>query len=217
MGIESGTRHLQRPIFSKVYLKISDAVERNGAPRYRRALVNGLSGQVVEVGPGNGLGLVHYSAPVTKVVAVEPDDLLRSHARLAAARAEVEVEVVDGHADALALPDESCDAAVVSLMMCSVPDPAHALQELRRVLRPGGELRFFEHVRSDVRWVAFAQTALTPITRALAGGCHFDRDLVGMVVAAGFELGAVDRFRFAHGKGTPAIPHVLGVATKPVS
>jgi len=115
----------------------------------RTALLAGLTGRVVEVGAGNGMNFSHYPLSVEEVVAVEPEPYLRAKAERAAATAPVTVHVRDGLADALPLESGSIDAAVLSLVLCSVPDQPRALAELRRVLKPGGELRFMEHVRAD--------------------------------------------------------------------
>ena len=127
------------------------------------------------------------------------------------------IEVVDGVAERLPVDDGSMDAAVASLVLCSVPDQAAALAELRRVLRPGGELRFFEHVVADTpglrRVQAIADRTLWP--RVLAG-CHTGRDTVAAIAAAGFAVEEVDRFRFPKGGlPGPAAPHALGRARRP--
>lgn len=109
---------------------------------HRRSLLAGLSGQVLELGAGNGLNFAHYPVEVTRVLAVEPEPHLRALAIDSAAKAAVPVEVVDGVADRLPAGESSIDAAVASLVLCSVPDQASALDEIRRVLRPGGQLRF---------------------------------------------------------------------------
>src|SRR6184192_3710117 len=112
-------------------------------------MLEGLAGRVLEVGAGNGLNFVHYPDTVTEVVAIEPEPFLRARAEEAANLTTVPIRVVDGVAGRLPVDDQSMDAAVASLVLCSVPDQAAALAELRRVIRPGGQLRFYEHVHSD--------------------------------------------------------------------
>jgi len=138
----------RHPIFARVIARISPAMDAQGAVEHRRALLSGLAGQVPEVGAGNGLNFAHYAPAETEMLAVEPEPYLRALAETAAQHVAIPIRVVDGTADALPSPDASMDAAVASLVLCSVPDQARALTELRRVLRPGGELRFFEHIRA---------------------------------------------------------------------
>jgi ubiquinone/menaquinone biosynthesis C-methylase UbiE len=125
----------------------------------------------------------------------------------------LDVQLLDGTADALPVDDASVDAAVVSQVLCSVTDQASALAELRRVLRPGGELRFYEHVLAPNEAGRRVQRALdaTVWPRAL-GNCHLSRDTAAAITAAGFELRELRRFRIGP---TPAAPHMLGVAVAP--
>jgi ubiquinone/menaquinone biosynthesis C-methylase UbiE len=140
------TTDIPRPRFARMYPKAAARADRRGASEHRRRLLQDLGGQVVEVGAGNGLNFAHYPPIVTEVIAIEPEPTLRALAQHAAAEAPVPVSVHDGTADTLPLADGEMDAAVASLVLCSVPDQARALAELHRVLRPGGELRFYEHV-----------------------------------------------------------------------
>jgi ubiquinone/menaquinone biosynthesis C-methylase UbiE len=122
--------------------------------------------------------------------------------------------VVDGIADELPSADESCDAAVTSLVMCSVPNPDAALSEIRRVLRPGGELRFYEHVRSNQPRMSRWQDRVNPLWRRIGGGCNANRDTLARIVAAGFEVTEVRRFGFSPNWTTRlTAPHILGTAT----
>jgi ubiquinone/menaquinone biosynthesis C-methylase UbiE len=205
-------RPVRHPIFARLYDRTSPSVERKGAAEHRDELLAGLAGRVLEVGAGNGLNFGHYPASVTEVVAVEPEPYLRGRADEAAARAPVAVTVVYGVADALPAPDGAFDAAVASLVLCSVPDQATALAELRRVLRPGGELRFYEHVVSErpraaamMRWLD-----ASGIWPRLAGGCHAARDTAAAIEQAGFVIERMRRFPFA--AGPVSVPHVIGVA-----
>lgn len=202
----------QNEKYARAYLRISAKTDGRGVGEHRRALVAGLSGVVCEVGAGPGLSFRHYPAAVTRVIAVEPEPTLRRHAVTAAAKAPVPVQVLGSLADALPVEDQSCDAVVTSLVLCTVPDLPAALAEVRRVLRPGGEYRFYEHVRSSRRLIAFAEDLITPLWARYDGGCHPNRDSVSAIRAAGFDIVDVDRFGFSPCWGTPRVAHVLGRA-----
>ncbi len=203
----------RHPIFARLYARLSGAAEAKGVAEHRAEMLSGLEGRVVEVGAGNGLNFAHYPSTVTEVIAVEPEPHLRKLARLAADEATVDVTVVDGTADSLPLEDGSCDAAVCSLVLCSVTDQAGALAEVRRVLRPGGELRFYEHVLADSRRFAMVQRAVDLVHPHVAGGCHVTRDTERAIAAADFEITSIRRFRFAPDLlSTQAAPKILGAA-----
>lgn len=179
---------VHHPLFARLWSLMSRHEPAN-VSRHRDELLAGLSGRVIEVGAGAGSNFAHYPATVEEVVAVEPEPYLRERARAAAAGAVVRVEVVDGVADRLPAEDASCDFAVACLVLCSVPDQADALAELRRVLRRGGELRFYEHVRSDRPVVALSQRAVDRVFwPRVFGGCHTARDTSAAIAAAGFEV-----------------------------
>ena len=179
---------VQHPIFARLW-SVMSRHEPAEIRRHRDELLAGLSGRVIELGAGAGSNFAHYPAAVTEVVAVEPEPYLREQARAAAARAGVRIEVVDGDADALPAEDGSFDAAVACLVLCTVPDQARALAELRRVLRRGSELRFYEHVRSERPALAFSQRAVDRVFWPRAfGGCHTARDTLSAIDAAGFEV-----------------------------
>ncbi len=128
---------LSHPVFARVYARLSVAMDRAGGAAHRHHLVAGLHGRVIEIGAGNGRNFAHYPPEVTEVLAVEPEPHLRAAAVLAARTAPVPVRVVDGVAEALPGGDGAFDAAVVALVLCTVPDQATALAEVARVLRPG--------------------------------------------------------------------------------
>jgi ubiquinone/menaquinone biosynthesis C-methylase UbiE len=210
---------MRHPIFARVYEKLSVQMDRAGAAEHRRALAAGLHGRVIEIGAGNGLMFAHYPPTVTEVLAVEPEPRLRATAQAAARSAPVPIYVVDALAEALPASDGEFDAAVTALVLCTVPDQQTALAEIRRVLRPGGELRFLEHVRAEQtgalrRAQKIADATVWPL---LLGGCRTSRDTVAAITAAGFTVGHLDRFAFPpNGPTGPASPHVLGAATLPV-
>ena len=203
------------PIFARVFDWVSTRAAPKEQGEHRRQLVAGLSGRVVEVGAGNGLNFMHYPATVSEVVAVEPEPYLRRRAQEAAAGAPVPVRVLDGVADALPLEAEAVDAGVVSLVLCSVPSQGGALAELWRVIRPGGELRFYEHVRAREARAARAQDAADSVWPRLNGGCHLNRDTVAAVEGAGFEVEVSRRVAVGPRPVAALAPHVLGTARRP--
>jgi ubiquinone/menaquinone biosynthesis C-methylase UbiE len=205
----------QHPFFARMYERISAEAEQRGTAEYRVRMLAGLTGRVIEVGAGNGLNFAHYPDTVTEVIAVEPENLLRALAEKAAERAPVPVRVVTGHADALPADNATIDAAVASLVLCSVPDMASALAEIRRVLRPDGELRFFEHVRTATPLLGLLQDAITPLWSRAAGGCHPNRDTTAAIRAAGFRIEQLDRFCYAPLRFIPPHAHILGCARTP--
>jgi SAM-dependent methyltransferase len=129
----------------------------------------------------------------------------------------VPITVIAGVADAIPLEDESADAAVASLVLCSVPDLDHALAELWRVLRHGGELRFYEHVvaRGQPKRLLLQIADRSGLWPAIAGGCHPARGTGAAIARAGFDIRRSDRIDFAASRLEPAIPHILGLAVKP--
>lgn len=205
----------RHPIFARLYPRIGHTAERRGAAEHRRLLLAGLEGRVIEIGAGHGLNFPYYPRTVTQVVAVEPEPHLRALARRAASSAPVSVEVQDGTAEALPADDGEFDAAVVSLVLCSVDDQSAALSEINRVLRPGGELRFYEHVISHRPAMARLQRlADATIYPHLAGGCHAARDTGAVICDAGFDVEREERIAFKPSQLAPTIPHILGSARR---
>lgn len=206
---------VHHPLFARMYDRIGSRAERRGQAEHRRRALAGLAGRVVEVGAGNGLNFAHYPAEVEEVVAVEPEPYLRDRAQEAAARVRVRVSVVGGVAERLPLEEGSMDAAVASLVLCSVRDQAAALAELRRVLRPGGELRFYEHVVAEhPPGSSLQRLADATIWPRVGGGCHLTRDTGAAIGAAGFEIESCERFTFAPIPILPGLPHIRGVARR---
>lgn len=209
---------VHHPVFARFYARMSVAADaKGGIAAHRAELLTGLSGRVVEIGAGNGLNFAHYPAAVSEVVALEPERSLRQLAVGAAMRAEVSVDVRPGTAEALPAEDAGFDAAVASLVLCTVRDVPKALAEIRRVLRPGGELRFFEHGLASERRLATVQRVLDrTVWPRLMGGCHTARDTLTAIRDAGFEFGAYRSLRVPEtGPRMPTSPCVLGVAYRP--
>ena len=207
------SRTHRHPIFARVYPWIGRAAERRGGAEHRRVLLAGLEGQVIEIGAGHGLNFPYYPQAVTQVLAVEPEPHLGELARHAADGVPVNVEVKEGTAEALPAEDGEFDAAVVSLVLCSVSDQQAALAEIKRVLRPGGELRFYEHVVSSRPALArLERLADATIYPPLAGGCHCARDTGAAIRQAGFRIERQERIAFKPSPLVPSIPHILGAA-----
>ncbi|MFE1287184.1 class I SAM-dependent methyltransferase [Streptomyces sp. NPDC058751] len=215
--VSAGAVH--HPVFARSYARFSVRAEtRMGIGGLRGRLLAGLSGRVIEIGAGNGLNFAHYPGTVSEVVAIEPERLLRRLAVEAALRCEVPVDVAPGAAEALPVKSEAYDAAVLSLVLCSVRDVPKALAEVRRVLRPGGTVRFFEHGRGGGRVMESVQRGLdATVWPRLCGGCHVARDPIAALREAGFELGPYQRLSLPEkGPRLPTSYCVLGTARRPL-
>ncbi|MFJ5548831.1 class I SAM-dependent methyltransferase [Streptomyces sp. NPDC093225] len=209
---------VHHPLFARAYARMSAQADAHaGVARIRAELLTGLSGRIIEIGAGNGRNFAHYPAAVAEVVAIEPERTLRRLAVRAALRAEVPVDVVPGVAEALPVKSEAFDGAVASLVLCSVRDLPRSLAEIHRVLRPGAELRFFEHgLAPGPNMASFQRLLDRTVWPRLCGGCHTSRDPVAAIEAAGFELLAQRSLRLPE-RG-PAFPDsycVLGSARRP--
>ena len=186
-----------------------------GFDRWRAQAVDGLSGRVVEVGFGSGLNVPHYPPEVDVVLAVEPALLARRLADRRVRVAPVRVEHVGLDGQDIPLDDASCDAALFTFTLCTVPDPTRALSEVRRVLRPGGAVHFLEHGLSPDPGVAKWQRRLEPVQRRVAVGCHLTRDTSALVQGAGFVMQRNEQ-RYVRGP-KPWCWLTVGVATKPAA
>jgi ubiquinone/menaquinone biosynthesis C-methylase UbiE len=204
---------VSHPLFARFAAFIASRegdVERD----YRRETLTGLRGRVLEIGSGSGPNFPYYPESVTELVSVEPEASLRAKAEEAARSAGRPIRVVDAVAERLPFEDSSFDAAVAVLVLCSVPDQAAALAELHRVVKPGGELRFYEHVVGSSRRLAALQRVLAPGLALVFGGCRADRDTGAAIEAAGFRMERCRRFLRRTLTEAPAAPRILGVARR---
>ena len=208
---------VRNPIFARVYAALAGSPLGKAMEKDRRRLLDGLTGRVVEVGAGSGSNFPFYPDGVTEVVAVEPEPYLRARAEAAAKSAPIPVTVHAATASSLPFPDGSFDAGVFCLVLCTVPSPSQALAEMLRVLKPGGELRFYEHVAAPPgRMLGRMQQAADTVWPRLFGGCHTHRDTVAAIRDAGFEIERVKDLSFTViGIPTPITPHAAGVARRP--
>ena len=160
----------------------------------RRQVCEGLAGDVIEIGFGAGLNVPSYPAAVTSVAAVEPSDVSwkLADARLRGTNVPISRSGRDGQL--LPFSDNSFDAALSTWTLCTIPDPAAALRELRRVLKPGGTLHFLEHGLAPDERVRRWQRRLEPVQKRIAGGCHFTRPIVDLLRSAGFTIKELDVF-----------------------
>jgi ubiquinone/menaquinone biosynthesis C-methylase UbiE len=179
--------------------------ERTVLPAHREYLTAGLSGRVLDLGAGTGAMFPYFaSRPDIELCAVEPDPAMRRQARSKAADLDLTVDIADARAEALPYDDDSFDAVVASFVFCTIPDPGAALGELARVLRPGGEFRFLEHVRAD-GVAGRLHDLFAPAWHTVAGGCHLNRE-TGDLFRTDDRFAIVEYRRLSDG----AIPMIRG-------
>jgi SAM-dependent methyltransferase len=184
-----------------------------GMAEWRAGVTEGLSGRVVEIGFGSGLNVAHYPSAVDVVLAVEPAQVARHLAQHRIAASSVPVEHVGLDSQSIPLDDASCDAALSTFTLCTVPDARAALSELRRVVRPGGAFHFLEHGLADDPHVTLWHRRLDPWQCRLFGGCHLTRDIPALISEAGFTIDRVEQ-RYTKGP-RPWSWFTTGVAINP--
>ncbi len=198
--------------FAAWYPTVMEQIERNGQAAMRHDQLATAAGRVLEIGAGSGLSVPHYPADLTELVLLEPNPAFRTRLHATLDRTNVAATVVDGDVHDLPFPDASFDTVTASLVFCSVDDPARALAEVHRVLRPGGRFLFHEHVRG-VRVRGVVQDLLTPLHRWLADGCRANRDFESALAASPLTVVAIDRGRMPTWIPT-LVPLVVGTAAR---
>lgn len=194
------------PWFAASYDLLTYLAERRALAKLRPLVVGGAAGRVLEIGVGTGASLPYYPRG-TEVVATDPDPFMLARARRRATKLGRSVELHRAAAESLPFPNASFDAVVSTLVLCTVADPARALAEVRRVLKPGGTFRFIEHVRAD-GLAGRVQDLITPLWRRIAAGCHPNRRTAASIEAAGFELLEGRR------RPLPLTPLIVGLARR---
>ncbi|PZF86147.1 SAM-dependent methyltransferase [Jiangella anatolica] len=214
---EAGARvrhRISNPVRGRLNAATLRAVDRYAhllVGERKRALFADLPEQIVEIGPGTGANLRYYR-PGTQLVAIEPNVHMHGPLRAAARRHGIELELRTATAERLALPDASADAVVSTLVLCTVPDPVAAVEEVWRVLRPGGRLLFLEHVRAGGGYGRLQRLTARP-WHWLFEGCDVRRDTEGTIRAAGFSSVDVQRYRM-RSAFLPINPQIVGTATR---
>jgi ubiquinone/menaquinone biosynthesis C-methylase UbiE len=193
------------------------SAEKTFMKKVRMEIAGGAAGRVLEVGAGTGANFPYYSDAASSISATEPDPFMARRARCRAERTGRQIDLREAPAEVLPFGDESFDTVVSTLVLCSVKDPGKALAEVRRVLRPGGELRFYEHVRYGHAFGALLQDIATPLWRWVGAGCHPNRDTERFIREAGFVIQEA-----VLTKPVPAVPpmaitrpHLKGIALRP--
>jgi SAM-dependent methyltransferase len=199
-------------IFALLYDPMLWLGELVGMERRRRTLLSAARGRVLEIGAGTGLNIAHYPDGIVELVLSEPDPAMRRRLERRVQRRSDDVRIVAAPAERLPLPDASVDTVVSTLVLCTVDDPERVLGEIARVLRPGGQVLFIEHVRANSRLLAACQDNLLGPWRRFAAGCHCNRRTIELMCAEGFTVDAHD----GRWRAMPAVvrPLVVGRATR---
>lgn len=206
IDIRSRPEFRGHPWFAATYDLITRAGESKVLSSLRPLVAGEATGVVLEIGAGTGANFPHYRKP-RKLVAAEPDPFMLQRAVKRARGLGLDIEFHQVIAEALPFPDASFDTVVATLVFCTVADPARALAEVRRVLKPGGTFRFIEHVRAEGGAAAGAQDVLTPVWKQFGAGCHLNRRTVDAIKTAGFEIEEMREER-----PFPLLPLVAGIA-----
>ena len=185
-------------VFAGLYDRVMARTEKAGLSAHRETLLNQASGDVLEVGAGTGVNLLHYGQGVRSLTLTEPESPMVRRLEKHISERRPEAKLVPAPAEELPFNDNSFDTVVSTLVLCTVDDQPRALLEMRRVLRPGGRLLFIEHVRSDDTKVARLQDRMAPINVRIAHGCHCNRPTLDGIREAGFTVTEVEHDMLKH-------------------
>ncbi len=200
--------------FASIYDRMMARAERSFMRRVREEIAGGARGRVLEVGAGTGANFPYYNDLAQEITATEPDPYMLERARRRAEEVGRSIDLRQAPAEQLPFEDDSFDTVVSTLVMCTVADPLRALSEVRRVLKPSGQLRMYEHVRYDHAFGAFWQDLITPAWRWFGAGCHPNRDTASFVRQAGFDFEQLELTK-PHPPIPPMVfarPHITGIA-----
>jgi ubiquinone/menaquinone biosynthesis C-methylase UbiE len=201
-------------VFAAGYDTFMSSMERNFMGQVRREMLAGADGRVIEIGAGTGVNLQHYPRTIEELVCTEPEEPMARRLERKAHDSDLNVRVVHAPAEKLPFEDDSFDTAVTTLVLCTVTDPARALEELSRVVRPGGRLIFVEHVRSPEPGLARWQDRLHPLWIRFGHGCHCNRPTLENIEGSPFEVREHRRGEIR--KTVPIVrPLLTGVAVAP--
>ena len=196
------------------FMRNGDSINRKLYGGYKHDLFRNVRGRVLDVGAGTGLNLAFANNTITHWIAAEPNAAFHDDIRKEAQKHSFPVEISFMDAHRLELTDNSVDAVVSTLVLCSVDQPMVVLSEIRRVLKPGGLFVFIEHVASNSRILKWAQNVFNPLNRAIADGCNCNRDTRTTIALCGLDVDRCDTID-VNGILLFHKPHIMGYATKP--
>jgi len=178
----------------RVFPLLVDLSMRNKRLRpYRERVAGAAEGRILDIGIGSGLNLPFYGNNVREVIGIDPSSKLLDMTRAYRGRTSINLQLIEGSAEAMPIDDRSIDTIVTTWTLCSVPAIDRALAEIHRVLKPSGRLLFVEHGRAPEPWVCWWQDHLTPVWKRVAGGCHLNRPIEDVIQRAGFRIEHLDR------------------------